>query len=599
MPAPSADEFLPATPAWNGASERHVAPPNDPHVTTAEASGFQQTADGTETWRWLRRLAHGRADLSVRTIGESAGGRAIDMVIASRFGFEPELARASGKAIVIVQAGIHGGEIDGKDAFLMLLRDLVTGRGPDLLAEAVLLFVPVLNVDGYADFGPHNRINQRGPREVGRHTNDDCLNLNRDFAKLDAPESRAIVGVINSWDPDLLIDTHVTDGVDYQYDVTFGSTAGRHAWSPRVATWLEEQLLPRATEALSREGHCPGPLVLAVNDRDMSDGRFDFTANARFTTGYANLRHLPAILVENHSLKPFRRRVLGMYVLLSSLIENLARRVDDLRSAVAEDSRERPMSVALGWTAAEVEARQRAPFAGIRSETRTYAVSGESIPSWSGEPDEQPVLVVPMTRASARATRPRAYLLPAHLRDIAARLRLHGIRVETLAAATGFQLRRTCLPAARIIGAAHETGIVGTGAGQVIEGRVRVSPGTAVHESIFLTMPAGTFRVPTDQDLGDLAVVLLEAESPDSFFQWGFMLGIFANSAHGEPYVLEPYGEHLLESDPELRAAFSAELARDPNFAASPDARRAWLLERTVYRDPRHRLYPILREEQV
>jgi len=592
-----ADEFLPPVEEWSGASERHIAAPTDACVTTAEASEFRETADGEETWRWLRRLAAGREDLRLRAIGDSAGGRQIGMVIASRFGFEPELARASGKAIVLIQAGIHGGEIDGKDASLMLLRDLVRGRGPDLLAQAVVLLVPVLNVDGYADFGPHNRINQRGPREVGRHTNDDNLNLNRDFAKLDASESRAIVAVISAWNPDLFIDTHVTDGADYQYDVTFGSTAGRHAWSPRIAAWLDEQLLPLATEALRREGHSPGPPILTVNDRDMSDGRFAFTANARFTTGYANLRHLPAILVENHSLKPFRRRVLGMYVLLSSLLAGLAARVEELRRAVAADRRLRPTSVPLGWTAADAAAHFPAPFQGIRSEPRVYALSGEPVPRWTGEPDEQPVRVVPMTRASAYAVRPRAYLLPAHLRDIAARLRLHGVRVETLAAPAIYRLRRTHLPDAAVIGAIHEPGIVATAAGQVSEGRVRVVPGAAAHETLSLTMPAGSLRVPTDQDLGNLAIVLLEADSPDSFFQWGFMLGMFAHCAHGEPYVLEPFGERLLESDHGLRAAFAAKLAEDADFAASPEARRAWLLARSVYRDRRHLIYPILREE--
>jgi hypothetical protein len=597
MLEPTADSVLPPTPAWTGPSERHVAPSSDPHITTAEASEFQETADGGETWRWLRRLTDGCQDLAIRTIGSSAGGRAIDMVIASRFGFEPAPAKTSGKAIVLIQAGIHGGEIDGKDALLMLLRDLVGGRGPDLLAQTVLLLVPILNVDGYADFRPHNRINQRGPREVGRHTNDDNLNLNRDFAKLDAPESRAIVGVINAWDPDLFIDTHVTDGADYQYDVTFGSTAGRHAWSPRIAAWLDEQLVPPVTMRLRREGHCPGPLILAVNDRDMSDGRFDFTANARFATGYANLRHLPAILIENHSLKTFRRRVLGMYVLLMSLIEGAASRVGELRAAVAADRGRRDSSVPLGWTAAPAEAHRLEPFKGVRSEPRTYTVSGEAVAHWTGEPDEQPVRVVPMTRPIAQAIRPRAYLLPAHLRDIATRLRLHGVLIETLAAPADYRVRRTHLPEATVIGAVHEAGIVGTGAGQVIEGRVRVVPGTVDLETISMTLPAGTFRVPTDQALGDLAIVLLEAESPDSFFQWGFLLGIFANAAHGEPYVLEPLGERLLESDPTLSAAFLAKLAQDARFAASPQARRAWMLERTLYKDDRHRIYPILREE--
>ena len=172
---------------------------------------------------------------------------------------------------MLIQAGIHAGEIDGKDATMMLLRDL---RPPvklgDLLDHIVLLFVPILNVDGFSCFGPYSRMNQRGPRQVGRHTNDQNLNLNRDFGKLDAPETRALVAVLNAWAPDLYIDTHVTDGVDYRYDVTFGHTAGRHGWSPEISSWIDEHLLPDAVAALEKEGHTPGPLILSVNDRDLT-----------------------------------------------------------------------------------------------------------------------------------------------------------------------------------------------------------------------------------------------------------------------------------------------------------------------------------------
>jgi murein tripeptide amidase MpaA len=595
-PSLDAIDVLPPLGPWSGASERHLGAPNDAWITAAEGSDFRRTANAQETWIWLRRLVASCADMSIQTIGESAGGRAIDMVVVSRVGFEPVTVRASGKAILLIQACIHAGEVDGKDALLMLLRDIACGRQPGLLDGAVLLLVPILNVDGFADFRPFNRINQRGPREVGRHTNDQNLNLNRDFAKLDAPESRAMVALINAWNPDLYIDTHVTDGADYQYDVTFGSTADEHGWSPHIASWLDRNLLPLGVDALFREGHEPGPLVLAVNDRDLSAGRFDFRANARFTTGYASLRHLPAILIENHSLKTFRRRVLGMYVLLAALIEGIAPRVAGLREAVAKDRDRRSVHVPLGWTAEEPDRHYYAPFKGIRSELVSHEVSGERIPRWTGEWDDSPVLVVPMTKPSASARRPKAYWLPVHLRDVVLRLRLHGIHVDTLGEAAEYRLTRTCLPDA-VIGGRREMGIVGTSAAQVLEGRVRVTVGKVDIEVVSLCIPAGSFRVGTDQPLGDLAVVLLEAGSPDSFLQCGFMLGLFASAAYSEPYVLEPLGERMLRADVELRESFLQKLAQEPNFALSAEERRAWILQRTPYADPRCRIYPVLREE--
>jgi hypothetical protein len=604
--------FLPPVAAWSGASERYLAAADDPWITRAESSDFRATADAGETWRWLRRLASARDDMSIQTIGRSAGRRDIDMVIVSRVGFDPHTVRESGKAILLVQACIHAGEVDGKDAMLLLLRDLAAGRRPQILDEAVILFVPILNVDGYAHFAPHRRINQRGPREVGLHTNDQNLNLNRDFGKLDAPESRAIVDLINAWNPDLYIDTHVTDGADYRYDVTFGSTAGVHGWSPTIAAWLASELLPLGHAQLAAEGHEPGPLTLAVNDRDMSAGRFDFAANARFTTGYASLRHLPAILIENHSLKPFRQRVLGLYVLLATLIAATAKEVKALRAAVSVDRARRPDCIPLGWTVSPSDGTPAAPFKGIRSTLITYSISGEPIPQWTGEADDTPVSVVPMSTASASVKRPLAYFVPAHLFELVTRLEHHGIQVEELSAAQDARVQRIRLPDARVIGARHEIGIVGTAAAQtgearvsdarmsdarVSEGRMRVSPGRVHRESLSMTIPKGTFRIALDQALGDLAAVLLEVESPDSFFQWGFMLSIFEDTAHGEPYVLEPLGEQLLRDRPELEQAFNAALAEDPAFAADAEARRRWILARTPYADPRYRVYPILSEE--
>jgi hypothetical protein len=472
----TAQVVLPPISEWTGPSQRHIAAPTDDWAIKAEQSGFRETADLAETLTWLERLAATWRHASLRSIGKSAGGRDIPMLIVSRFGFEPAPVRSSGKAVVLIQAGIHAGEIDGKDATMMLLRDLRAGKLGDLLDHSVLLFVPILNVDGFSCFGPYSRMNQRGPRQVGRHTNDQNLNLNRDFGKLDAPETRALVALLNAWAPDLYIDTHVTDGVDYRYDVTFGHTAGRHGWSPEISSWIDQHLLPDAVAALEKEGHTPGPLILSVNDRNLRDGRFDFCANARFTTGYASLRHIPAILIENHSLKTYRRRLLGLYVLLASLIDGVSRNVGGLRAAARRDREARRATVPLGWTVT-AENPKLGAFKGVRCVPATFGWSGEEVTRWTGEPDDSPVAIVPMTEPSASIRRPRAYYVPPHLGDIVERLRRHGILVEEITAAFPLRATRTHLDEAQVVGDRREAGIVGTSTAQVLEGHVRVDAG--------------------------------------------------------------------------------------------------------------------------
>ena len=586
---------LPPTPLWSGASNRFVADKGHPRAIVAEISDFTETADLDQTRAWLESLAADWPQLHLSVIGHSAGEREIVMATICEGDPSPQALRASGKTIVVIQAGIHPGEIDGKDAMLMHLRDMASGENADLLSDLAILFIPILNVDGYARFHEHQRINQRGPRAVGWSTNDLNLNLNRDFGKLDAPETRAVVDLFQQYDPDLYIDTHVTDGADYQYDVTFGHTSGPHAWSPTIAQVVGDEIVPKATAALEEEGHIPGPLTLSVNDRDMSSGRIGFTANLRFATGAADLHHIPSILVENHSLKPFRQRVLGMYVLLSSLMSLAVVHRDSLRKAKQEDRRRRQLSVPLGWAPDQSAKPVLSPFKGVRAESFRSSISGQATVRWTGEPDETPVAVIEMNKPIATAVRPDGYIVPAALKLIADRIKAHGATVTRLGNEGTREVEQIYLPTAALHVHRAEFGIVGTGGAAVSEGHVRVDVGAIEVERISANFRAQDFYVPTDQPLGDLVSVLLEPGSPDSFFQWGFMLHILEQTAHSEPYVLEPLAQQMLDSDPALAQEFEALLKSDDAFANDPDARLDWFLQKTPYRDFSHRLYPIFR----
>ncbi len=609
------DPVLPPELPWHGKSLELVVPADHEWVTPFEVSveasldaadidsSLGRTPRYVETIRWLERLVAAAPELALVSIGKSAEGRDIWMVIASREGATtPKELRENGRPILLAHAGIHSGEIDGKDAGMMLLRDMTVGgiggvgggrgipglssRPSRLLDRVNFLFIPILSVDGHERFSRFSRINQRGPAEMGWRTNARNLNLNRDYTKLETEEVRALVETIGIWRPDLYLDLHVTDGADYQYDITFGYN-GPHAWSPHIARWLDEVFTPATSAALERMGHIPGPLTFGVNGRDMSEGTVQWTASPRFSNGWGDARHLPSVLVENHSLKPYRQRVLGTYVLLESALATLGRGYRTLREAREEDEQAAPAEIVLDWAQAVGEPAPTVAFKGVRSELFLSPISGAPQVRWTGEPVDEEIPLAAMTRAKVKARRPAHYYIPAAWYPIADKLARQGVEVTRLAEPTTLEVEMLRLPDATL-----------DVANTPFEGRARYTSGTPAFERTRLTLPANSFRVATAQPLGTLAVLMLEPQSPDSLFQWGYFAEILQRTEYVESYVMEPTAQAMLEADPALAAEFERKLLDDKDFAGDPRARLQWFYEKTPFFDSRHRLYPIARSVQ-
>ena len=240
-------------------------------ATPAEKSNFRKTPNYNETMAYLKRLEAASPWIRVTSFGRSASGHELPLVIASKEqAFSPGAAAATGKAIVLIQNAIHAGEMDGKDSSLMLLREMaITKARAALLDHVILLVLPVYNVEGYERFGPYMRINQNGPEETGWRVNARNLNLNRDYMKADAPETRAFLKLFNDWLPDFFVDCHVTDGADYQYDVTYLLEDGPGVYSP-LAAWLRESFQPRLEASVGRSGHLIAPLVWPRDNNDLA-----------------------------------------------------------------------------------------------------------------------------------------------------------------------------------------------------------------------------------------------------------------------------------------------------------------------------------------
>ncbi len=601
-----AQSILPPVIEWKGKSESLVAKPNNLWITPTEKSGFITTPDYNETMSWLKKLSDASPFISMTSIGKSPEGRDIFMIIASSEKVTtPTALKNSAKPLLFVQAGIHSGEIDGKDAGMMLLRDIAFGDKKHLLDAVNFLFIPILNVDGHERSSPYNRPNQRGPQNMGWRTNAENLNLNRDYAKQDTKEIQAVVNVMNEYDPLMYMDIHVTDGADYQYDITFGGH-GLQGYSQSIATWLGTKFKPYADKDLKANGHIPGQLLFAVNDRDFSQGNILALGEPRFSDAYGDARHMASVLVENHSLKPFKQRVLGTYVLLESTMTLLATEGQSLKESTKADRAKRAAQIPLKWKVPQmknavnfenqsdvqksdkpVAAPDSLNLLGIESKIVKSPITNSDYVEWTGKPMTAKIVNYKATEGSEWISRPKAYYVPASCYEVIERLKRHGIQMEILK-----QPREVMVAMYRISDVKFQSA---EGRPQPFEGHIQVTGNTTVEMRKQL-FTEGSAYISTDQPLGDLAMLLLEPKSPDSYFSWGFFYQIFQRTEYIEAYVMEPMIKKMLEESPDLKKEFEKKKTEDVKFANNSNAIFTWFYSKTKYYDERYLLYPVGRE---
>ncbi len=577
-----------------------LAPSPADWQTPAERSGFAKTPSYDDTMTYLRRIAAAApGQVRIETFGKTGEGRDLVAVIASKDGvFDPDALHRAGRPIVLIQNGIHAGEIDGKDASLVLLRDMVVTKSQKaLLDRAVVVILPIYNADAHERSGPYNRINQNGPEEMGWRTTAINLNLNRDYMKADAPETRAFLRLWNRWLPDYFVDDHVTDGSDYQYDVTYQCD-----WTPDVvpaiAEWQRRVVEPYLAQSVAQAGHVAGPYIDPKDPADLSKGMITWPSLPRYSNGYATVQNRPGVLVEMHMLKDYRTRVGGNYAILRGLLELVNRDAD----ALVRMNRE-----ADGATIAAGKAPGRSPmplllvsdgttepfvYKGFRSQTSLSEVSGGRRLSYTADPTEVTIPRETGFVAAVSVVPPAAYIVPTQWTEVIDVLAAQGIRMfKTSRPWEGEVETYRCdeprwnprpFEGRQVLFSPGE----GTPKSDAALGACRV-----VREKI--AYPAGSAVVPLDQRAAKVAIHLLEPQGPDSFVAWGFFNAIFEQKEFGEDYVVEKLAREMLAKDPRLAAEFEAKLAADPKFARSPKARLAFFYDRSPWRDPKMGLYPV------
>lgn len=481
--------------------------------TAAERSGFTATSSHAEVVAFLDSLQRLGAGVRVGRLGTSPEGRIIPYVIASRPLVDgPAEAHRSGKPVVYVQGNIHGGEVEGKEAALMLLRDLTLGAAPvrGLLDSVVLIVVPVYNADGNDAFGPgtRNRPGQLGPDSAGRRPNGQGLDLNRDYVKQEAPETRASARLLEQWDPDLFLDLHTTNGSYHGYVLTYAP--GLNPNSSPANDYVRDRLLPevrsRVRARYRQEIFSYGNFRNADPD-SLHLGWETYDPRPRFGVNWMGMRGRMAILGEAYSHADFRTRVSASYNFVVEVLRFAAAEPATIRSLNLAATRQRPDSVIL-----RSELGPPIRMEVIAELTEPAGQGGGGGPFTRRRPTgrfrtiEMPVF--DRFVAARKEAIPAAYLLPPQHAPIADLLRNQGIEVRRLLSpwqGAGEAFRLDSLTVQPLFEGHRTIGV---------EGAWRPRP---------VTVRPGWFVVSTDQRLGVLAAYLLEPASEDGLVTWNLL----------------------------------------------------------------------------
>ncbi len=564
-----------------------------PLSTVSERSGFTITGRYDEVIKLCDAFAIAYPQ-SVRCFdfGITPEGRTMKAMAVSTSGaLDAKSARAKGLPVLLAQAGIHAGEIDGKDAGFWLIRDLLEGKvGTGVLDKTVLVFVPVFNVDGHENFRAWNRPNQRGPKEMGFRVTGQRYNLNRDYVKADTPEMQALLGLVNAWDPLVELDLHVTDGAKFQHDVSItGEPTNSGDEALRTAgRALRDGMLAK----LATQGSLPVSFYPSLQRYDDPTSGFVHGVNPpRFSDGYYVLRNRLGILVETHSWKDYAHRVRTTYNAVLDALELTAAHASQWQAlAHAADQRARALggqSIALDYKATDTV--RMIDFLGYAYTRTPSDVSGALMTRYDETTPQ--VWKVPLRDEvvpSTLITAPKGgYLVPQpYAVAVAKQLLIHGIDFRVLTSTTrGMQAQVFVADSAKF-------------APTSIEGHQRVTRKGEWRNST-ADIAAGSLYVPLAQAKARLVVNILEPLAPDSMAAWGDFNNAFEQKEYMEPYVAEEQARLMMTRDPALKTTFEHRLRDDADFAKDPEARLNFFYRRHPAWDTGTNRYPVMRTDTV
>ncbi len=557
---------------------------NQKLITFFEKSNYLETPRYDSTIWFCKQLAEHSTIIHYTTFGESPEGRDLPLLIADKDNLtNPEEIKKTGRSILFIQACIHAGEPDGKDAGLMLFRDFISNKEIiKLLNNVSVIFIPIFNVDGHERFGAYNRINQNGPKEMGWRTNANNLNLNRDYIKAETPETKAWLKLFNTWNPNFFIDCHVTDGADYIYPLTYGIEINGNMDS-NLTKWQKNIYLPFVTSSMEKDNYPIFPYVSFREWHDIESGLESWVTPPFLSQGYTALVNCPGLLIESHMLKDYKTRVNATYKMIVHTLEVLNNSGKDLiklqqianNNSTSKAFRQLPLPLSFEYTKDSI----LIDFKGMEYTSEKSDLSGGIWFKFGKKIKNYKLPYFNNLKPTSFANIPEYYIIPRQFSFIEEILKYHNIMYFKLKNDTTLNV------------STYKFNNV-TFSSTPNEGHQKIQSFKMDTINRVVQYLHGSIIIPTNQNKIKIIAHILEPQSTASLLQFGYFNSIFEQKEYGESYVLEPLAREMLK-DSKIKEEFENELKINSNLKNDPYNILNWFYIRSKYADHQENIYPI------
>jgi len=551
-------------------------------TTEFEASNGQETSTYDQVILFYKQLADTYMSVAIYEMGKTDSGKLLHLVTFNpNRGFESEFSSRKDKNILLINNGIHPGESDGIDASMMLIRDLAQGKINSPL-NTIIAVIPLYNIGGALNRNTSTRTNQNGPKEYGFRGNARNYDLNRDFIKADTKNAQAFIKIFRTLKPELFIDTHVSNGADYQYTLTHLFTQ-HDKLGGALGDYLHTIFIPALEDSLSQKKWDISPYVNVYN-KTPEHGFSQFFDSPRYSTGYAALFNTLGMMVETHMLKPYEKRVQGTYELLKSFIniaDNDAKRIKDLSSQAYKNFKT-GSNYPITW---KIDSSKSSTinFKGYEgSMIASKITSAKRLKYDRNSPFTKEISYNNYYTPSQNISIPEKYIIPQGWWNIINLLKINKIKMDkvdkdTTLTATIYKIKN------------YKT------VTYPYEGHYRHYNTEIDSITEKVLVKKGDYIVNTQQYGVRYILETLEPSAPDSFFNWNYFDAILQQKEGFSPYVWEDMALEFLENNPAIKKEFETKKKEDPNFLGNWYSQLDWIHKKSPNYEKSHLRYPIIR----
>lgn len=552
-------------------------------LTVFEKSDGKETATYFQTIKFYEDLAKNSSSIDMLEMGETDAGYPLHLVLVGS-NIKKEDIKNHKKVIILINNGIHPGEPDGIDASMLLARDVATKK-VDVPANILLGIIPVYNIGGALNRGSFSRVNQDGPVSYGFRGNAQNLDLNRDFTKCDSKNARSFTKIFHFLDPDILIDTHVSDGADYQHTITL-ITSQYDKLGKVLGDWVKKVFEPALFKGMTEKNH---DMVHYVNveDKDPSQGFTMFYDPPRYSTGYAALFNTIGFMPETHMLKPYKERVRSTYDFLRTVLNESSKSATELlkkrRSAIAETIAQ--IAFPLSWKT-DTTFFSNILFKGFESGYKQSKATGLPVLFYDHhKPYSKIVKYFDKYQPENVVPKPVAYVIPQGWWSVIDLLKLNKVEMKRLPKDTMIDVSFYHIDSLKSYPTAYEKH----------HKNYSVSVSARNEKVQFLT---GDYVIFTNQPANRYLAEMLDPRGDDSFFSWNFFDAMLQQKEGYSDYRWNDIAEEFLKKNPTLNEEFMRKKNVDSSFAKNSRAQLNFIYKNSPFYEPAHNRYPVYRIEE-